>query len=114
MSDDSSDRRRDERLDVGWPGTIATEDDRRWPCRIVDISTAGTKIESEAEVTAGEEVLLSLPDLGEFAGKVQWTGAGAFGLALQAGPDLLLKRVAEDPESYPGLAAGARSGNDNH
>lgn len=113
MNDESSDRRSDDRLDVGWPGTIVKQDDRTWPCRVLDISTAGTKIESEAEVTAGEEVLLSLPELGEFAGKVQWVGDMSFGLALQAGPDLLLKRVAENPEHYPGLAAGARSSNDN-
>jgi len=113
MNDDSSDRRRDERLPVGWAGTVTTSDDRQVSCRIADISTAGTKIESEAEVAVGDEVLLSLPELGDFAGKVQWVGAGAFGLALQAGPDLLLKRVAEEPDKYPGLAAEGRSSNDN-
>jgi len=108
MTEMSQDRRRDDRLPVGWEGEVILPDDRKVACRVADISTAGTKIESAAAVAAGDEVLLSLPELGDFAGKVQWVKPPHFGLALQAGPDLLLKRVAEDPESYPTLAAQSR------
>lgn len=113
MSETPSDRRRDDRLAVGWPGTVTTAHERSYPCRVADVSLAGTKIESEADVAVGDELLLSLPELGDFAGKVQWVGDAVFGLALQAGPDLLLKRVAEEPENYPQLSTGAKSSNDN-
>jgi len=112
MNETSSDRRRDDRLPVGWTGTVTTSDERSYACRVADVSLAGTKIESDADVAVGDEVLLSLPDLGDFAGKVQWAGRSAFGLALQAGPDLVLKRVAENPENYPQLAAKAKTGDD--
>jgi len=113
MNEARPERRRDDRLPVGWEGEVILADERKFACRVADIATAGTKIESRADVAAGDEVILSLPELGDFAGTVQWVKPPHFGLALQAGPDLLLKRVAEDPETYPTLAAQARRDDDS-
>ncbi len=101
----SEERRKDDRLSVNWRASITLEDDRSFVARVADVSLAGTLVECTAPVHTGEEVLLVIPPLGEFAGRVQWTRDGAFGLALQAGPQLFLKEVAEKPEEYPGLEA---------
>lgn len=111
MSQSPEDRRQDDRMPVKWAGTLETEDERAFPCTVEDVSLAGTAIECDADVDKGDEVLLSIPQLGDFAGTVQWVRPPQIGLALQAGPDLLLKRIAEDDENYPGLAdkAGPQS-----
>lgn len=110
MSQSPEDRRRDDRMPVKWTGTLETEDERVFPCTVEDVSLAGTAIGCAADVDKGDEVLLSIPPLGDFAGKVQWVRPPQIGLTLQAGPDLLLKRIAEDAENYPDLAdkAGPR------
>ncbi len=99
----SEERRKDDRLNVSWRASVTLEDDRSFVARIADVSLAGTLVECAAPVSVGDEVLLSVPSLGEFAGRVQWTRDGAFGLALQAGPQLFLREVAEAPERHPGL-----------
>ncbi|GEQ98091.1 hypothetical protein JCM17844_17280 [Iodidimonas gelatinilytica] len=104
MTSEEQNRRADDRLPVLWHGTIITVDDRSVPCRVLDVSLAGTYIECALAVRLGEELILNIPELGEFAGEVQWMRNGSFGLALAAGPDLLLKKIAEDGETYPGLA----------
>lgn len=103
MSGTEEDRRGDDRLDVTWAGTVTLQDDRHFDCRVCDVSLAGTLIRSDAPVQLGDEVLLSIPSLGDFAGEVQWAGKNSFGLALVAGPDLLLKRIAENADNYPRL-----------
>jgi len=103
----SEERRKDERLDVDWRASITLEDDRSFVARVADVSLAGTLIECAAPVHTGDEVLLSIPPLGEFAGRVQWTRDGVFGLALQAGPQLFLREVAEAPEQYEGLESAS-------
>lgn len=103
MTDSGRDRRGDDRLAVTWHGSITLQDDRSFDCQVGDVSLAGTLIQSDAPVKSGEEVLLSIPTLGDFAGEVQWIKEGAFGLNILAGPDLLLKRIAEESENYPRL-----------
>lgn len=105
MTDTGQDRRGDDRLEVTWNGSVTLQDDRNFLCRVCDVSLAGTLVKSEAPVKIGEEVLLSIPALGDFAGEVQWTQTGFFGLTLLAGPDLLLKRIAEESGTYPRLHA---------
>lgn len=99
-NDDGIVDRRNERLDVMWGGTLEVND-LSFDCRIGNVSTAGTLVSTEAPVELGDEVLLSIPNLGDFAGVVAWVGEGTFGLSLLAGPDLFLKDVAEEGEGQP-------------
>lgn len=93
MSD--QDKRQDDRLPVLWHGTLMTGDDREFPCQIRDVSLAGTLITCDAEVKMGEELLLTIDRIGEFAGVVKWQGSQGLGLMILAGPDLFLKKFAE-------------------
>lgn len=104
---DDDDRRGDHRLGVNWPGTVALADGAPVACEVSDVSTAGACICGSLDAAVGAEVLLEVPGLGEFAGTVQWARPPHFGLALQAGPDLALKSVAEESPAHPGLAAPA-------
>ncbi len=93
MSD--TDKRRDDRLPVLWHGTLTTEDDQEFPCEIRDVSLAGTLITCEADVKMDQHLLLSIENLGDFAGVVKWQGSRGLGLMILAGPDLVLKKFAE-------------------
>ncbi len=102
---DRADRRRDERLPVRGAGRIIMildesgadgEQEETFSCHIADVALAGVRVVSQAPVEVGEEVILMIPAVGEFAGRVQWKRGREFGLALQGGPDLFLKRIAED------------------
>ncbi|WP_313982532.1 PilZ domain-containing protein, partial [Iodidimonas nitroreducens] len=95
MSNDHDDRRHDQRMNVSWPATIITQNDQIWPCDILDVSWAGTHIASPAPLVLGEELILDIPNLGEFAARVQWQHEKGYGLTLLLGPDLLLRHYAE-------------------
>ncbi|MCJ9428207.1 PilZ domain-containing protein [Kordiimonas marina] len=88
-------KRRDNRLPVLWHGTLTTEDDRQFPCEVRDVSTAGTLITCETDLSIGDELILTIDGLGEFATEVKWQGSAQLGLAIIAGPDLMLKKFAE-------------------
>lgn len=92
--------RKDERLEVVWQGTIML-DDIDYDCQIADISTAGTMIVCDAPVEFGQEALLNIPEIGEFAAVVAWIGPGRFGLELHMGPSMLLKKYAESSGEFP-------------
>ena len=96
-------RRSDDRMQVEWAGLLTLEDDSSVSCTVLDVSLAGVQVQSDAKVAIGDEVVLFIPSVGTFAGTVRWLGDKNIGLSLEAGPDLLLKRVAEDPENYPEL-----------
>ncbi|WP_417450131.1 PilZ domain-containing protein [Kordiimonas sp.] len=93
MSD--QDKRRDDRLPVLWHGKLTTTDDREFTCQIRDVSLAGTLITCDADVHMGQELLLTIDELGEFACVVKWQGTHGLGLMILAGPDLVLKKFAE-------------------
>ncbi|MCK5575762.1 MAG: PilZ domain-containing protein [Sphingomonadales bacterium] len=99
-SDDHTAGRRNDRLDVMWGGTLEVND-LKHDCKIGNVSTAGTLVATDAPVQLGDEVMLSIPNLGDFAGVVAWVGDGSFGLSLLAGPDLFLKDVAEEGGGQP-------------
>lgn len=99
-SNDGTVDRRNERLDVMWSGSLEVND-LTFDCKIGNVSTAGTLVETLAPVQLGDEVMLSIPNLGDFAGVVAWVGNGSFGLSLLAGPDLFLKDVAEEGDGQP-------------
>lgn len=109
----ASDRRGDDRMAVTWTAKVTLPDDSVHAAEVGDVSLAGTLVRSDAKVAIGDEVVLAIDLLGEFAGKVQWVRDGSFGLTLQAGPQLLLKKIAEDSENYPALAAAAASANES-
>jgi PilZ domain len=104
----SGNRRTDERLPVEWMGQLTLVDDRSFACKVLDVSLAGVQVESDAEVEIGDELVLSIPTVGAFAGTVRWLTEQRIGLSLEAGPDLLLKRVAEDRDKYPDLPPKAQ------
>ena len=88
-------KRGDDRLPVIWDGQLTTEDDQSFMCQVRDISHAGALISTDAPVKIGDELVLEVPELGHFAGKIRWSGDRSLGLALMAGPDLALKKFAE-------------------
>lgn len=105
-------KRRDERLGVVWRCRVVI-DDVPHDCEIGDVSTAGTLIISDISVELGKEVLLDIPEIGEFAAVVAWVGPGRFGLELQMGPDMLLKKYAELSNEYPSTRpADVKAGDD--
>ena len=89
------DKRRDDRLPVLWHGKLTTEDDRTFDCEVRDVSLAGTLITCEANVQMGDQLLLTIDKIGEFASVVKWQGSQGLGLMILAGPDLVLKKFAE-------------------
>ena len=104
----TSNRRSDERMEVEWPGQLVLEDDTSVPCTVLDVSLAGVLVRSDANVVLGDEIELTVPSIGNFAATVRWIGGENIGLSLEAGPDLLLKRIAENRENYPGLKSKSR------
>ena len=95
-------RRTEDRLDVSWRATL-TVGDTPVSCAILDVATAGTKVAlaDPAAIQPGQEVLLTVDGLGDFAGRVAWRRGDELGLQILAGPDLLLKRFAESSGAYP-------------
>ncbi|NVJ70139.1 MAG: PilZ domain-containing protein [Alphaproteobacteria bacterium] len=90
-----TDKRRDDRLPVLWHGTLIDENDNSYPCEIRDVSYAGTLVTCDTEFPMGTELILTIAELGEFAGVVKWQGSQQLGLMILAGPDLVLKKFAE-------------------
>ena len=96
MTDNTTDNKRgDDRLPVLWTGRLTTDDDRKFTCKVRDISLAGTLISTDAMLDLGERLLLEIDELGEFAVEVKWSGSDQLGLLILAGPDLMLKKFAE-------------------
>lgn len=92
----TSEKRHDERLDVLWQGFITTEDGTKYPCKVRDIAEGGALISCDTQgLSLNGDILLTIDQLGEFAGRVQWQGSEKFGLWLLAGDDLALKKFAE-------------------
>lgn len=97
----SDERRYDSRLEVKWVGEIETEDGEVFECKIGDVSTGGTLIESEAQLEIGVDVILRVKNHGESGATVQWVGGNRAGLVLQISPSLLLKDYAEASGAHP-------------
>lgn len=91
----TTDKRGDDRLPVLWTGRLTTDDDQEFPCKIRDVSLAGTLVSTDASIPMGERLLLEIDELGEFAVEVKWSGSEQLGLLILAGPDLALKKFAE-------------------
>lgn len=86
---------RDERLDVRWRAhTIINE--KRHACLVDNVSTAGARLELDIALKMGDELLVEIADMGEFAGEVVWLNQPFYGLKLMAGPDLDLKSHADE------------------
>jgi PilZ domain len=104
------DKRQDGRLPVLWSGILTTEDDREFPCEICDVSHAGTLVSCDADLKLGDRLLLEIKELGEFAAEVKWQGSEQLGLLILAGPDLVLKKFAEnsggDVSKHPSGSGG--------
>lgn len=88
-----SEHRTDERLSVQWDAEIII-DDKTFSAKISNVSLAGTLALTEAPVELNTELVLKIPNLGEFAGIAVWVDSPYYGLALMVGPNLDLKRFA--------------------
>lgn len=104
MSQEEANRRRDDRLPVTWVSHLDLLDDGvPLPCQVADVSTAGTRVTCDVPdgLTEGDELMLVIEELGEFAAVIAWLKPGSIGLKIMAGPDLLLKRFAEARADRP-------------
>ena len=93
-------KRQDQRLPVIWAAEIVVNEER-FSCRIEDISLAGARIVTDAHLETGDELLILIPELGEFAAEVRFSNDDFAGLAMLCGPDLLLKKYAELSGEHP-------------
>ncbi|GIX17416.1 MAG: hypothetical protein KatS3mg119_1602 [Rhodothalassiaceae bacterium] len=99
---DDRERRKDWRLHVRGIGAVLLlpeggEDEQRHPCDLLDVALAGVRIATAAPLRTGDEVVLAIPEVGEYAAEVRWVRPPEAGLAIAGGPDLMLKDLAEDP-----------------
>ena len=62
-------RRIAERHVVNLPNKITIQD-QRVDCRLVDVSTTGALLQTDALATVGSDVAVSLPGVGDIVGKV--------------------------------------------
>ncbi len=101
-NDQGRERRKDWRLNVRGAGAVLLVsgeggDEQRHPCDLLDVALAGVRIATAAPLRTGDEVVLAIPEVGEYAAEVRWVRPPEAGLAIAGGPDLLLKDLAEDP-----------------
>lgn len=93
MSDNAdTQHRRDERQEVKWDAEILHGDDA-YTAKIGNVSLAGLLAKTDAPMSMSDELILLIPNVGEFAGIVMWMDAPFYGLALMVGPQLDLKRM---------------------
>lgn len=98
--EEGAERRKDWRLDVRGVGAVLLlegSEEERFPCDLIDVALAGVRVATTAPLQPGEEVVLAIPEIGEYAAEVRWVRPPQAGLAIAGGPDLLLKDLAEDP-----------------
>ncbi len=88
--EDGANRRREAREPVKWDAVVIV-DDQPYDAKISNVSLAGTLAKTDAPIEMGTELILQIPDLGEFAGIAMWVDKPFYGLALMVGPDLDLK-----------------------
>ena len=103
--------RRDERQEVQWDAEILHEDDS-YSAKIGNVSLAGLLAKTDAPLSMRDELILRIPNVGEFAGIVMWMDAPFFGLALMVGPELDLKRMAVNSGAAVSDAPIAKSDDD--
>lgn len=91
---DEGHRRVDDRLDVLWEA-VAIIDDKKYPCEVANISTAGVLLKLDMELEQGHHFLLDVQELNEYAVEVAWVNRPYYGLVLLVGDDLKLKDYAD-------------------
>jgi len=91
---DDTQYRIEERLDVLWGAEIIIED-KKYPCEVANVSTAGALLKLDMDLENGQEFLLDVPEFGEFAAVVVWPNKPFYGLQLLVGPNLSLKKHAD-------------------
>lgn len=91
---DDDQKRVDDRLDVLWDA-IATIDDRKYPCEVTNISTAGVLMRLDVDLEKGCQFLLKVLELNEYAVEVAWANQPFYGLLLLVGEDMKLKEHAD-------------------
>lgn len=88
-------KREDNRLMVAWTAELHTDSGVIFDCQVRDVSLHGALVYCNAPLACGDEVLLRLRPVGDFAARVVWQSGESCGLWLLAGPDLQLKKFAE-------------------
>ena len=78
-------KQRATRVSVRYPAVLIEPDGCRVEVTILDVSSSGFRLETDAELLAGEEVRLQLPKLAPVRASIQWTrGREAGGTFLDA------------------------------
>jgi len=83
-------KRIDERLDVLWDA-VAIIDDKEYPCKVTNVSTAGAMVMLDVDLEEDQQFLLYVKELNESAVKVAWAKGPEYGLLMLLGDDLKLK-----------------------
>lgn len=106
-----AEHRVDERQAVQWDAEIVLENET-YSAKISNVSLAGTLALTEAPLELDTELVLKIPNLGEFAGIAVWVDSPYYGLALMVGPNLDLKRFALSEDGELSSAPVGSSGDD--
>lgn len=88
-------KRADDRLDVLWQAR-AIIDGTEYPCEVANVSTAGALMKLDIDLKEGQQFLLDVPGLEEYAAVVVWVNSPFYGLKLLVGRDLKLKEQADN------------------
>ena len=78
---DRGERRKQRRKGTLWHGTLRTSVGVV-PCRVLNLSARGAKLEFDAALASGDRVTLIMEPLGEFSGSISWRRDGQAGLRI--------------------------------
>lgn len=91
--------------------TLADADEQILRVRVRNLSAGGMKVEGDVPVTRGQEVMVTLRNIGTVPGTVVWVRGTSFGVAFATEIDPKLARipVAGGEKEAPGYARAALS-----
>ncbi len=89
--DDRKDRRRFPRLATQLQVRLQTGDGQQIPCRVLDASVSGVRLDGDTVVPVGTEVTLIMPGAVHFGGRIIRRQGEEMGVAFSHAPE----RVAE-------------------
>jgi hypothetical protein len=69
-----------DRVAVSWPASISSRKVAAEPCRIVDITHLGCRVQWASAITVGAQVTIAVADFAELAGWVAWHKGNEIGV----------------------------------
>lgn len=82
----AADFRRHKRFRLNLHGRFMRSDRQEFDCALVDISVGGAAIQTEAEVSPGERIIVNFPDLGSLHGSVFRIHSDGFAMSIDTTP----------------------------